>query len=115
MPYRYGINDCGTFMLDAVETMTGVDLLPGVARPRGWLAAAKFLIARGWDDVEAMATALLGTPNEAGASRPGDVVSFEHADELHLAVRVGSDAVTPAAQGLEVVTLRLCRKGWKVG
>ena len=116
MAYRYGVNDCGTFMLDAVATMTGVDLLPGVTRPTGWLSAAKFFIARGWDDVEDMATELLGEPVGPAASRPGDVVSFERDDELHLAVRVGSDAVTPTQLGLDVVmAAQWRRRAWLVG
>src|SRR5262245_55752535 len=86
-PYRYGVNDCATFAQDAVEAVTGMVLLPGAERPKGWLGAAKFLIAHDWVDVEEMATALLGSPKAPHVSRRGDIVSYGDDDEFHLAVR----------------------------
>lgn len=113
--YAYGTNDCATFVHDAVETMTGVSLYPG-PRPQGWVAAAKFLIGNGWEDVEQMATALLGPPMvDPAQSGRGDVVSFEDGGEFHLAIRVGDHAMTPTPIGLVVVEKQRWRLAWRVG
>lgn len=117
LPYRYGETDCGCFMLAAVEAVTGVDLLPGVERPRHWIAAAKFFIARGWDDgVEDMMAALVGAGSEeVYGLLSGDVVSYEEGGDLHLAVRVGDTALTPSIVGLRSVPSERWRKAWRIG
>lgn len=99
----------------AVEAVTGVELLPGVEVPTGWLGVAKFMIAHGWDDVEAMATELLGNPSEPSLSRRGDVVSFLEGGEKHLAVRAGSEALTPSPEGLRVIGAAHWLNAWRVG
>lgn len=114
-PYRYGTFDCAVFARMAVEAVTGVELMPGVEVPKGWLGVAKFMIARGWDDVEAMATELLGGPCEPHLSRRGDIVSFLESGETHLAVRAGSGALTPAASGLVLIDVVRWRNAWRVG
>lgn len=113
-PYAYGVTDCGRFMLDAVAAVTGVDLLPGVAWPRGWLGVAKFMIANGWDSVEATMTDLL-PPMDVRSARPGDVVSFERGGELHLAVRVGDTALSPGLDGLVAFGPATWLRAWEVG
>ena len=114
-PYRYGTFDCAVFARMGVEAVTGVELMPGVEVPKGWLGVAKFMIARGWDDVEAMATELLGRPCEPHLSRRGDIVSFLEGGEKHLAVRAGSEALTPSPVGLRVVAPSHWRNAWRVG
>lgn len=114
-PYGYGVFDCAIFARMAVEAVTGVELLAGIDPPKGWLGAAKFMIARGWDDVEAMATELIGAPCEAHLSRRGDLVSFREGGELHLAVRVGGEALTPSSLGLRTVGPSHWCRAWKIG
>lgn len=116
-PYAYGVNDCAVFMRDAVQAVTGIDVLAGMELPTNWIGAARFLIARGWEDVEEMAAALLGAPLPAPlmAGR-GDVVSFRSIDgEPHLAVVAGSVAGTPGVTGIEWVPMQGWRKAWRVG
>lgn len=117
MPYRYGTNDCGVFSRLCVEAMTGTTLLPGVDLPIGWLAAARFLISRGWSGVDDMATALLGPPvDDLSEIGPGDIVAYEACGETHLAVRVGDAALAPEGEiGLKVIAAEKWRRGWKVG
>ena len=115
VPYRYGVNDCATFSIGAVEAVTGVDLFPGVDRPTSWIGAAKFLLSRGWEDVEDMMTSCLGGPSLPGPSRVGDLVSFEECDAFHLAVRIGDASLTPVTQGLRIVPSSRWRKSWMVG
>ena len=112
-PYAYGLTDCGRFMLSAVEITTGVNLLPGVEWPRGWLGVAKWMIANGWDSVEAVMDDLL-PPMPVELSRGGDIVSFEKVGEFHLAVRFGDTALTPGADGLLVMG-KPWRRAWRVG
>lgn len=116
MAYAYGINDCGVIMREAVRAVTGTDVLGGEALGTSWLAAAKFMIRRGWDDVEAAMTDLVGPPLARTAfARRGDIVSFEELGERHLAVCVGATAATPGATGLLFVPMTLWCSAWKVG
>jgi len=114
-PYSYGESDCGCFARVAIEALTGVTMLPGVEFPKGWLALAKFMIARGWSSVEDSMVELLGPPVEATASRRGDIVSYEEGGELHLAVRIGDVALTPSLSGLRVIEENQWLRAWKVG
>lgn len=100
-----------------MREVTGVSLLPGVQRPKpGWLAAAKFLIRHDLKDVEEFATAALGQiPGDGQDSVPGDLVSWRAAGELHLAVRVGNEAVTPAVKGLMMVSPADWICAWWIG
>lgn len=115
VPYRYGTNDCARFAQICIEAVTGTVLLPDVERPQGWLAAAKFMIARGWTTPEDMATELIGHSCDLADVGPGDIVSYEHLGELHLAVRVGDAALAPVDAGLKAIPPGQWRRGWKVG
>lgn len=118
-PYEYGVFDCATFAIDAVRAVTGVSLIPGIERPKpGWLAAAKFLIRHGLDDTQEFATAALGQiPGDAQDSMPGDLVAFRAAGDLHLAVRIrmGNEAITPAADGLALAPKPDWVCSWGIG
>lgn len=114
MPYRYGVNDCASFAFAAIEAMTGVNIAPS-PMPTGWLAAARLMISRGWESIEDVATELMGEPVEPAASRPGDIVSYEEGGERHLAVRIGTSAVTPTPYGSVPIDVdRWCR-AWRIG
>lgn len=114
-PYAYGITDCWQFMLAAVETQTGAALMPGVLWSRRRIGVLKFMKAEGWADIEAAMDDLL-PPMIVTDSRPGDVVSFGLADELHMAIRVGDTALTPGPNGLvEIARPEWWRRAWKVG
>lgn len=113
-PYAYGVTDCGRFMLDAVECVTGTTLLAGVTWPRGWLGVAKFMIANGWESVEDTMDDLLPAM-PTGESRRGDVVSFSANEERHLAVRVGDAALSPSVNGLVVIGAGIWCRAWRVG
>lgn len=115
MPYRYGTTDCWCFARAAVEAVTGTTLLPDVEPPKGWLAAAKVMITRGWESVEDLMTETLGPPIDPKSSQPGDILSYEDVGELHLAVRVGDVALAPVDIGLKVIPPEKWRRGWKVG
>ena len=116
VPYQYGMTDCWCFARAAVEATTGVVLLPGVESPKGWLAAAKAMMSRGWSDVEEMMTALLGEPLEDPlAARAGDIVSYEFGGEHHLAVSFGDEALSPQQVGLQVIRRASWRRAWRVG
>jgi hypothetical protein len=112
--YAYGRADCTRFAHGAVEAVTGVDILPGMKWPNGWIGAAKFMIAKGWDSVEAPMAELL-PEMDAATSRPGDIVSYWLGGEVHLAVRVGDTALAPTTKGLMVVERSQWARAWKVG
>lgn len=110
MPYEYGVNDCACFVRAWVLTATGVDLMPaGITLPNSTMSAVKFLLARGHDDMEGLATELLGAPlSTPKLAQRGDIISFEGIGDKHLAVCIGVDAVTPGLNGL----MRVLRQQW---
>jgi hypothetical protein len=112
---RRGTNDCACLARAAVEAVTGVDVAPGIEMPKGWIAAAKLMISRGWNSVEDMATELLGPSSDPAESMPGDIVSYEVGGDAHLAVRIGGIAVAPTLHGTQPVPPQAWRKCWKVG
>lgn len=116
LPYVYGSNDCGSFVIDGIGALTGVDLLPNVVRPTSAVGAQRFLIVNGYGDVEGLMTALLGDPLPSPKlAQRGDVVSFESSGETHLALVVSSAAATPGRDGLLWVPRPMWRTGWKAG
>jgi hypothetical protein len=114
-PYAYGENDCWLFVRMAVEATTGTLLFPEMTPYSGWIAAARVMISRGWETMEDMATELLGSPVGPETSRPGDIVSYEAAGDLHLAVRIGDMAIAPTLRGTHLVEPSEWRRCWKVG
>jgi len=115
-PYVYGRTDCACFVQASIAAVTGVTLMDGIEKPMGWIGAAKFLIAHGWDDVEAMIVDIIGPPMASPSlSRPGDIISFVSIGEPHLGVRVGDVALSPADTGLEVITAQRWVRAWKIG
>lgn len=115
-PYVYGRTDCACFAQVCVAAVTGVTLMAGIEKPKGWIGAAKFMIAHEWDDVEAMITEIVGPPMASPAlSRPGDIISFVSIGEPHLGVRVGDVALSPADKGLEVIAAQRWVRAWKIG
>lgn len=115
MPYHYGTNDCWCFAQLSIAAVTGVTILAEIENPKTMMAAAKIMIANGWDTVEGVLTACLGPPIEARLASPGDILSFSMAGELHLALRIGTTALSPASEGLQEVSSEKWRYGWKVG
>lgn len=116
LPYEYGMTDCWCFAREAVEAVTGVVLMPDVDPPKGWLAAARVLIARGWSSIEDMMTELLGEPlDDPLDARAGDIISYEGGGEYHLAVCMGDEALAPQTIGLRVIGRASWRRAWKVG
>lgn len=115
MPYAYTTNDCASFCQAAILEMTGVDVMPDVVKPTSGIAAVRWLITNGFGDAEGLATSILGAPLEtARLAGRGDVVSFELADERHLAVVTGTDAATPGPKGIVWVPRDHWINGWRV-
>lgn len=112
--YAYGVADCTRFAHGAVSTITGVHLLPETEWPTGWLGAARMMIAKGWESVEAPIGELLPEMPVSEARR-GDIVSYRAGGELHLAVRVGDAALAPATRGLTIVARDRWHRAWRVG
>lgn len=112
--YVYGRTDCTRFAHGSIEAITGVDILPGMQWPTGWISAARFMIAKGWQSVEDPIAELL-PEMEVAATRRGDIVSYWAGGELHLAVRASDAALAPASRGLFVVDRKQWHRAWMVG
>jgi hypothetical protein len=114
LPYQYGANDCGGFVIDGIYAVTGTLLVPEAGRPATRLGVVRFLAPYG-GSVEIWIDSLLGErlPTPKLAQR-GDVISFEADGGLHLALVAGSAAATPGPSGLLWVPRGLWTSGWKV-
>lgn len=115
VPYVHGETDCACFCQAWIVEATGVDVMPGIDKPRSRIAAARFLVAGGFGDVEGLAAKVLGEPlpfpRLAGR---GDIISFEAEGERHLAVVVDADAATPGRDGILWVPRVAWINGWRV-
>jgi len=112
-PYVWGISDCGCFAIRNIEVMRGKEV-PNMAREKGWLEAAKFMLRRGWRTVEDAMNEILGASVELSHARPGDIILYEHFGEVHLAVMVGSEALSPGLTGLCIIPKNRWLKAWSV-
>lgn len=124
LPYAYGTNDCGVWVLDWARLATGVELMPGFVAPASARGYKRLLASRGHTGVEGLALEVLGLPlSSARRAGRGDVVSFEidrpedgigGAGERHLAIVTGVVAASPGLRGIVWVPRSLWKLGWKI-
>jgi hypothetical protein len=110
-PYLYGKNDCWCFAQAAIVAAASPACRAGeFDNPKGWLAAAKIMIGQGWDSVEDVMTAAVGTPSRIPAGRdPATSSRTRSGGELHLAVRVG-DVALPSRPTANTTSSRTSRR-----
>ena len=109
-PFEWGVNDCSTFAIDAVETMTG-------ARPDLPLVATADEYARMLRDAGSLATIIgdaYGEPIHPSLAQRGDVVLLMVDGRETIAVCLGASAAAPAKDGVETVPMELAVAAWRV-
>lgn len=115
MPFAWGSNDCFGFAADAVQAMTGSDLLHGLrGNHRTWQAAYRRHARTPGGAV--------GVINAAGLpcidprlARRGDLVRIAQPLFDLLAICNGRDAIAPGVDGLELAPMDGAVSAWRVG
>lgn len=123
-PFAWGEWDCVTCAASAVQEITGVSPLGGLAWS-GAIGAARQLEADG--GLEAAVTARLGEPIAAAYAQRGDLVMILHPGETPgapdaepphreiLAVCLADVAAAPGPNGLEFISMLCALRAWCVG
>lgn len=124
LPYVYGRNDCGVWVLDWAREACGVELMPGFVPPTSARGYRRYLAGRRLHSIEGLALEVLGPPlSSSRLAGRGDVVSFAFdapedgmggEGERHLAIVTGVEAATPGRDHLVWVPRRLWKLGWKI-
>ena len=118
-PFAWGTNDCCTFVVDAVQAITGVDVAtPALRAHRTEAQAIATLTAGG--GVRAIATAAFGVPINANRATVGDVLLVRVVDtagqpQNALGLCNGDVAMLPSAQGLVAVGRADALCCWRIG
>lgn len=117
-PFRWGTNDCAAFAADAVQAMTGRDVLAELRVPRT-TALEAMRAARRIGGVPAALERAGLEPIDPRDAHMGDLVmvrdpATQDADPV-LAVVTGNAAVCPGPRGAVVAPLSWGVAAWRVG
>lgn len=121
LPFARGRLDCVMFALDAVKTITGVDLCPDARDAYDTRAGAvKFLRSRGVDTLQEFAmqgTQKFGLPLiDPELAMPGDLALVKSGDIGHaLAIRYVRGFITKAVGQRGLATVDEAVMCWRVG
>lgn len=110
VPFAWGLHDCGTFAVGAIEAVTGTRH----QIPLAVSAAAYAHMLRDHGTLHDMTTAMLGTPIPCAYARRGDIVMIAIDGRECLAVCLGASAAAPGDAGLLMVPMRAATAAWAV-
>lgn len=115
-PYVEGEHNCGRFVCEAIEALTGVDRWPEFSA-HATRREALALLARHGSTFEEAIDRLLGFERcSATLARRGDLVCVRTDDgEAHLGVCLGADVALMGARGLLFESLAHATCAWSVG
>lgn len=112
-PFTWGPNDCASFAADAVQALTGVDML---AELRGHRLTERQALrrARAIGGIPLAIVRAGLAPVAPAQARSGDLVLLAQGAQRVLAVCVGADAVAPGVDGLAVADMGRAVMAWRV-
>ena len=113
VPFEWGRNDCCTFVADAIEAMTGRDVMESVRGYSTALQAQRLAHERG--GLQAAVCGLLGDPVSPALVTVGDVLLLRHEDMELLALCNGACAIGPGPSGLVTLAAPEVVAAWRVG
>ena len=115
VPFAWGTNDCFAFAADAVQAMTGHDVLHGLrGNHRTWKAAYRRHARTPGGALGVIESTEL-VPVDPRLARRGDLVRIHQPFFDLLAICNGSDAIAPGLQGLEATPITGAVSAWRVG
>ena len=111
-PFQWGTNDCCMFAGDAVEAITGVDVMAPFRGKYTTEDESKEVLAG--KRVKTLVTKILGKPVHWSRLQRGDIAMFEQETGKTLGVCIGDSLATPSEFGLRFTKLDKSLFGWKV-
>ncbi len=113
-PFGWGAHDCCTFAADAVQALTGQDVMADLrARYDSALTAARLMEDLG--GLQSAVTALMGPPCSPVYCTVGDVLLVKNEGRALLAICNGTSGLAPGPAGLVAVDAQSALAGWRVG
>ncbi|MET3441395.1 hypothetical protein ABIC94_002153 [Variovorax paradoxus] len=112
MPFEWGSNDCCSFAATAVEAITGVNPMVGIAPYDSAIEAARMTEEGG--GLAQLATSLLGSPVSPVMAAVGDVVLVINVGREMLGVCNGVNVAAPGAAGMVALGMDAALAAWKI-
>jgi hypothetical protein len=112
-PFVWGVNDCCTFAADAVQAITGVDVM-GTLRQRYHSAFEALGLTQELGGLRGAVSSLLGEPCDPVFCTVGDVLLVMNDGRELLAVCNGASAIAPGPRGLETLANPQILAAWRV-
>lgn len=114
-PHIWGDNDCAIFAANAIEAMTGADLMAKIrGRYSTAIGAARVIKNDGFESLADYVSSLLPEISLHDAKR-GDLIMCDGPQGEFLAIKERRYAIGPGVLGVEAVRKSQFRKAWKVG
>lgn len=112
--FAWGTNDCCTLCADAIQAMTGVDVM-ATLRGRYATAFEALGLMQSLGGLQAAVTDLLGEPCSPALCTVGDVLLLQNEDRDILALCNGGTALVAGQNGLVSVADPHIVAAWRVG
>ena len=112
-PFVWGVNDCCTFAADAVQALTGVDVM-GTLRQRYQSAFEALGLTQELGGLRAAVTSVLGQPVDPAFCTVGDILLVMNDGRELVAVCNGATALAPGPRGLATITNPEVLAAWRV-
>lgn len=113
VPFAWGSNDCCTFVADAIDAMTGRDVMADL-RGRYSNAFGALGLTQELGGLQAAVTGLLGEPCHPALVTVGDVLLVRTEDRELLLLCNGVTAIGPGLRGLETLAAPDVVCAWRV-
>lgn len=113
-PFDWGAHDCCTFAADAVQAITGQDVMAGLRASYSSALSATNVLAR-LGGMQCAVSALLGPAIGPVYCSVGDVLLVKNEGRDLLAVCNGASGLAPGPLGLVAVDIQTALAGWRVG
>lgn len=116
-PHAWGSHDCATFSCGWYALATGVDVYaPLRGKYESEIGAARIMIERGWNDMEAVGNFFFGTKHKRviDAYRGDIVCASDQFNVLALGVSVGAHGAFLSQDGVRLIPFRQFKQVWAV-
>jgi hypothetical protein len=112
-PFVWGVHDCCTFCADAVQAITGVDVM-GTLRQRYHSAFEALGLTQELGGLKAAVSSVLGEPCSPALCTVGDVLLLSNDDREVVALCNGETAIVTGPRGLLAIASPHILAAWRV-
>ena len=112
-PFVWGVHDCCTFCADAVQAITGVDVM-GTLRQRYHSAFEALGLTQELGGLKAAVSSVLGEPCSPALCTVGDVLLLSNDDREVVALCNGETAIVTGPRGLLAIASPQIMAAWRV-